>query len=146
MFRRHQYEGISVFLPEFFRLDAMPIDLRDIIASFFQFNWVCDEAWKPNFSQSMYFAGAIIGTLMFGWILDHFGRFWTLMASNVNIMIMGIATPFASDFVSFTVIRFLTGFSYPTFFMCIYMLSRYILQELLNLVTLSNVKIMVQCG
>ncbi len=94
-----------------------------------QFNWVCDEAWRPSFSQSMFFAGAICGTIIFGWISDHFGRFWTLMLSNINIMIMGIATPFCPDFISYTCLRFLTGLSFPTHYMIMYMLSMNIFAE-----------------
>ena len=38
-------------------------------------NWVCDDAWKGSFSQSLFNVGAAIGTLLFGYISDHFGRF-----------------------------------------------------------------------
>jgi hypothetical protein len=38
-------------------------------------DWVCDNEWKTSFSQSLFFAGAAVGTLMFGWITDQFGRF-----------------------------------------------------------------------
>lgn len=38
-------------------------------------NWVCEEAWKGSFSQSLFFVGATIGTLAFGWISDHYGRY-----------------------------------------------------------------------
>lgn len=88
-----------------------------------QFDWVCEESWKPNFAQSMFFAGAICGTLIFGWISDNFGRFWTVMLSYINIMIMGMATPFSNGFETFAALRFLTGLSFPTFYMCIYMLA-----------------------
>ena len=38
-------------------------------------NWVCDDQWKGSFSQSLFNVGATIGTLLFGWISDHYGRF-----------------------------------------------------------------------
>lgn len=41
----------------------------------FQMNWVCDDQWKGSFSQSLFNVGATIGTLLFGWISDHYGRF-----------------------------------------------------------------------
>ena len=91
-----------------------------------QFDWVCDDSWKPQTSQSIYFAGAVVGTMFFGWMLDHYGRVWTLMISTLNVLVTGIATPFVDGFVTFAVFRFLMGLSYPTFFMCIYMLSKFL--------------------
>lgn len=73
----------------------------------------------------MFFVGALVGTLLFGWVSDYFGRYWTLILSNINIMVMGISTPFANGFVAFSILRFLTGLSFPTCFMCIYMLSNF---------------------
>ena len=29
-------------------------------------DWVCDEAWKGPFTQSMAFLGAVLGALVFG--------------------------------------------------------------------------------
>jgi MFS family permease len=88
-----------------------------------QFDWVCDDAWKPAFTQSVFYMGAICGTIFFGWTSDHYGRYWTFIASNLVIMVTGIATPFAVDFVSFCVLRFLMGTGFITFFMVLYMLS-----------------------
>ena len=88
-----------------------------------QFDWVCQDEWKPAFTQSMFYAGAIIGTLIFGYVSDHFGRFWSFMISNMVIMVTGLATPFAFDFVSFIVLRFLMGLGFNTFFMALYMLA-----------------------
>ena len=90
-----------------------------------QFDWVCDESWKPQTAQSIYFIGGIIGTLIFGWVSDHYGRVWTIMMAILNILITGIATPFVNGFVTFAVLRFLMGLSYPTFLMSTYMLSKF---------------------
>ena len=56
---------------------------------------------------------------------DHFGRVWTIMMAILNILITGIATPFVNGFVTFAVLRFLMGLSYPTFLMSTYMLSEF---------------------
>merc|ERR1719288_316009 len=56
-----------------------------------EFDWVCDDAWKPAFTQSMFYAGAIIGTLIFGWISDHYGRYGSFISSNAVLMVTGIA-------------------------------------------------------
>lgn len=71
----------------------------------------------------MFFAGDILGTLIFGWISDNYGRYWSLLLSNAIIMITGITLPFTNGFVSFTILKFLMGLGAPTFFTAIYMIS-----------------------
>ena len=110
-----------------------------------QFDWVCDDEWKPQFSQTIFFAGAVIGTLFFGWMIDQYGRVWTMMIATLNILVTGIATPFSNGFLTFAVFRFLMGMSYPTFFLCGYMLGEY---EIVRLSLISrkarNKKMLVQ--
>ncbi len=89
-----------------------------------QFDWVCEDKWKPAFTQSIFYAGAILGTLGFGWVSDHYGRYGSFISSNLVVMITGIATPFAFDFYSFVVLRFLAGLGFITFFISLYMLGK----------------------
>ncbi len=35
-----------------------------------QFDWVCDDDWKSNFAQSMFFVGAIVGSIMFSFLVS----------------------------------------------------------------------------
>ena len=84
---------------------------------------MCHDAWKAAFTQSLFYVGAIFGTLFFGWASDHYGRYWSFVASNMINLVTGIATPFAFDFISFVIIRFLMGLGFITFFMSLYMLS-----------------------
>lgn len=35
-----------------------------------QGNWVCDDDWRANFAQAMFFAGAIVGSLIFGFLVN----------------------------------------------------------------------------
>ena len=93
----------------------------------FQFDWVCDDAWKPAFTQSVFYIGAVCGTLVFGWVSDHYGRYASFIASNSIILVAGIATPFAFDFISFLLCRFVMGLSFMTFFLALFMLSTYTL-------------------
>ncbi|XP_059092270.1 organic cation transporter 1-like [Tigriopus californicus] len=88
-----------------------------------QMNWVCDESWKPAFTQSMFFFGGIIGTLFFGYAADHFGRLWALYSANGLLLVTGLATPFCQNFVAFTVIRFLMGLTHTTFFSVFFLLT-----------------------
>ena len=86
-------------------------------------DWVCDEGWKGPFSQSIFFAGSIIGCLIFGRASDHFGRFWSFFVTNTLILVTGIATPFCWDIVTFCALRFAMGLNFPTFFNTFYLLS-----------------------
>ena len=79
-------------------------------------NWVCEDAWKAPLSQSMFFTGAIIGCIFFGWTSDTFGRYPTLMATNIILGIGGICLPLCKDFYCFATIRFVMGMTFNTFF------------------------------
>ena len=46
-------------------------------------DWVCDRAWIPALSQSLFFTGAIPGMLTFGWLSDWGGRVPAILASNL---------------------------------------------------------------
>ena len=37
-------------------------------------DWVCRDAWKGPFTQSIFYAGGVVGTLAFGVVADHYGR------------------------------------------------------------------------
>ncbi|XP_037071623.1 solute carrier family 22 member 1-like [Pollicipes pollicipes] len=39
-----------------------------------EFGWVCENAWLKPFVSSMFFVGAVIGTMVFGYLADRFGR------------------------------------------------------------------------
>ena len=32
-------------------------------------DWVCDDDWRPNFAQSLFFVGSIVGSLLFGFLV-----------------------------------------------------------------------------
>ena len=79
-------------------------------------NWVCEDAWKAPLSQSMFFTGGIIGCFFFGWTSDTFGRYPTLLATNIILGIGGICLPLCNDFYCFAAIRFIMGTTFNTFF------------------------------
>ena len=49
----------------------------------FKMDWVCDDAWIGPFTQAMFFLGAAIGAIVFGYISDVYGRYPTFVATNV---------------------------------------------------------------
>ena len=81
-----------------------------------EFDWVCDQAWIPALSQTVFFFGAIPGMLFFGWFSDTFGRLPTIMFSNILALVTGIATPFVTGHFSFLALRLAMGLAFNTFY------------------------------
>ena len=88
-----------------------------------EFDWVCDKAWIPALSQSLLFAGAIPGMLIFGWVSDKFGRLPSIVISNTLALLGGVLLPFATSYFVFLSLFFLMGLSYNTFFYAPYILG-----------------------
>lgn len=90
-----------------------------------QLEWVCDNAALPTIAQSVFFCGAIIGGLLFGWIADRFGRIPSLCGCNLLGFVAGCATAFTGSFWSFTLCRFLVGFAFDNCFTMMYILGKF---------------------
>ena len=87
-------------------------------------DWVCEDGWIAPFTQAMHFGGSTLGTFLFGFVSDRFGRYPTFVISNIIITLGGLILPLCRDVYSFTVLRFLMGLSYPTFYFSIYLLCQ----------------------
>ncbi|XP_064546341.1 carcinine transporter [Drosophila montana] len=85
-------------------------------------NWVCDDAALPTYAQSIFFLGAIVGGLLFGWIADRFGRIPALVCCNLMGLVAGVATAFVSNFWQFATMRFFVGFAFDNCFTMMYIL------------------------
>lgn len=94
---------------------------------YFQLEWVCDNAALPTIAQSIFFLGAIVGGLIFGWIADRFGRIPSLVGCNMIGFIAGVATAFVGGFWQFSLCRFLVGFAFDNCFTMMYILGKFIL-------------------
>lgn len=86
------------------------------------FEWVCENAYLSTLSQSIFFVGAIVGGLLFGWIADRYGRIPALAGCNVMGFVAGVATAFAANFWQFAFCRFLVGFAFDNCFTMMYIL------------------------
>ncbi|CAB3221115.1 unnamed protein product [Arctia plantaginis] len=85
-------------------------------------DWVCNHASYVPTAQSVFFAGAVLGTFVFGWIADRFGRVPAVIATNLIGGIGGIATTFTSKEWDFILCRFIVGVSFDNCFMILYVL------------------------
>jgi MFS transporter, OCT family, solute carrier family 22 (organic cation transporter), member 4/5 len=45
---------------------------------------VCEESWKPNLAQSIFFLGSALGSVVLGWLGDHKGRLPVLVGAGVK--------------------------------------------------------------
>lgn len=91
-----------------------------------QNDWVCDDAVLPAFAQAIFFIGAVVGGLLFGWIADRFGRIPSLMGCNLLGFVFGVASAFTNTFWTFSFCRFMLGFAFDNCFMMMYILGKLI--------------------
>ncbi|XP_041970556.1 carcinine transporter-like [Aricia agestis] len=85
-----------------------------------ELGWVCDRDNYGATAQSIFFCGAIVGGLIFGWIADKYGRIPAIVGTNMIGFIAGVGTAFANSFWSFCLCRFLVGLSYDNCFVIMY--------------------------
>ena len=86
-------------------------------------DWVCDRAWIPALSQSLFYIGAIPGMIFFGWFSDIRGRVPAIILSNFICLITGLVTPLITNYVYFFILRFLQGFAYNSFYSIAFVLG-----------------------
>ncbi|CAB4069556.1 unnamed protein product [Lepeophtheirus salmonis] len=102
-----------------------------------EFNWVCKDEWKGTFTQTVYFLGSAIGTIIFGWIGDHMGRYWTVLLSHWSLLLMGILQSFVWDFYSYSIVRFFMGFTVKSVLLSFALLSLEFVNKLKRSVTIN---------
>ncbi|PSN44622.1 hypothetical protein C0J52_10016 [Blattella germanica] len=87
-----------------------------------EFNWVCDDSWKPALAQSMFFVGSVLGSLGLGIMSDHIGRLPVLILANMIAMVGNIATVFSSGLPAFAFCRMFTGMATDNNFVMMYII------------------------
>ncbi|XP_041463006.1 organic cation transporter protein-like [Lytechinus variegatus] len=73
------------------------------------FNLVCGKEDLTQVSQSVFFGGYLVGSLVFGSLADVIGRWWSLMICLIIRLITGLALAFSPSWWVFTTIRFIQG-------------------------------------
>ncbi|XP_038048035.1 organic cation transporter protein-like isoform X2 [Patiria miniata] len=80
------------------------------------FALVCDKKTLSNMAQSVYFAGILIGSVVFGSLADWIGRTKTMYIALCLWLSAAIAVAFSPNIAAYTVFRALNGAgSYGTF-------------------------------
>ena len=74
-----------------------------------EFDLSCERAWLAQMVTSAFFAGAMIGNLVFGWTSDNYGRRKTLLYIYVIFLLVGCCTSLSTNVWQLIALRFLSG-------------------------------------
>ncbi|XP_073486120.1 solute carrier family 22 member 13 [Aquarana catesbeiana] len=74
-----------------------------------EFDLVCHRKELTDISQSVYMAGLLIGSIIFGPLGDWIGRLPVTLISMVLMMAFGVGAAFVSDFYLYTALRCVVG-------------------------------------
>lgn len=94
-----------------------------------ELDWVCENSAKGTYAQAVFFLGAILGGLLFGWLADKFGRIPAMIACNLVGCVAGVATAFMTTFWGFAMMRFFVGFAFDNCFVMMFILGEYGVME-----------------
>ncbi|XP_022110857.1 organic cation transporter protein-like [Acanthaster planci] len=72
----------------------------------FQFNLVCDQKATVNLLQSIYFAGFLVGSFVFGSLADWIGRKPALYLASTVLLCASVANVFSPSVLVYMILRF----------------------------------------
>ena len=96
-------------------------DMKKTLAT--EFDLVCGEEWQLPLSQSVFFAGVLVGAAVFGHLGDVWGRKNMFLLGLLEMTICGIAAAFSSSFLMFTVLQFFTAMGQVGVFQTVFVLG-----------------------
>ncbi|XP_074641702.1 organic cation transporter protein-like [Tubulanus polymorphus] len=86
-------------------------DLDESLSSIItEFNLVCDSAYLPQLTLSIKMVGLLFGALSCGYLSDWLGRKKVVLVFSTMMMISQIVTGFSTSWLTFTIMRVITGF------------------------------------
>ena len=74
-----------------------------------EFNLVCGDQWLLPLSQSVFFAGVLVGAAVYGHLGDLLGRRTAFLIGMVQTTVAGIAAAFAPNLACYCVLMFITA-------------------------------------
>uniref|UniRef100_A0A3B4B5T5 Solute carrier family 22 member 3 n=1 Tax=Periophthalmus magnuspinnatus TaxID=409849 RepID=A0A3B4B5T5_9GOBI len=87
-----------------------------------EFDLVCSDGWMVDMYQSTLNGGFLIGSFVFGYIADRFGRRLCFLLCNIVSMICGIAIALVPNFLTVLVLRAVLGLGCKGSWMTCYVL------------------------
>ena len=70
---------------------------------------MCSYKSRASLATTIYFAGVMLGGLVFGDLADRLGRLPVLLLTIYTSVAVGVATAFSVDYIMFVVLRFVQG-------------------------------------
>lgn len=75
------------------------------------FDLVCDQKNLPDFAQSSFFLGVLLGSVIYGTLSDFIGRFYSFYIGVATLFVSSLSVTFMPNFWSYTVMRTLVAIS-----------------------------------
>lgn len=88
-----------------YKYDSSPFD--NTIVS--EWDLICERGWLASFTQTVLQFGILIGSILFGFLSDRYGRRHTFLSSVTLVIIFGFLLPFSGNYILFTTYRFCLG-------------------------------------
>ncbi|XP_056869383.1 solute carrier family 22 member 13-like [Takifugu flavidus] len=120
-----QYESCRMFTPVDWDLEAIEgyginmtsecihgwdyeasIEFSTIVT---EMDLVCEEKGFIEASQSMFMAGCLIGSLLFGAISDRYGRRFATISSLFGLLLCGVGSAFSPNIYVYIILKFFCG-------------------------------------
>ncbi|KAM3958890.1 organic cation transporter protein [Aphomia sociella] len=75
-----------------------------------EWNLVCEKYWLASFTQMILQLGILIGSIVFGFLSDRYGRKNTFLLSIIILIAFSFGVPYSPNYIVFTTLRFFLGF------------------------------------
>lgn len=85
-----------------------------------EFELVCERKWLKSTSKSVFFAGRLVGAVVFGQLADRFGRYPCFFISTAMLSCCGIINAFVPSFIPFIILYFFQGLWQIGAYFCAY--------------------------
>ncbi|XP_055585431.1 organic cation transporter protein-like [Uranotaenia lowii] len=84
---------------------------------------VCDRNWLRASADSLFMVGVMLGSIIFGYLSDKYGRKPIFFASLVTQVIFGVLAGIAPEFFTYTIARILVGATTSGVFLVAYVIA-----------------------
>lgn len=74
-----------------------------------EWDLICERSWLSSFTQTMLQLGILIGSFIFGYMSDRYGRKNTFLVAIFGTIVSGLIIPFSPSYEVFTGLRTLLG-------------------------------------
>jgi MFS transporter, OCT family, solute carrier family 22 (organic cation transporter), member 4/5 len=84
---------------------------------------VCDKAWLRASADALFMIGVMLGSIIFGWMSDEYGRRKTFFASLVIQVVFGVLAAIAPEYITYSIARIIVGATTSGVFLVAYVIA-----------------------